>query len=155
MLPTARRSVKAAVLDPDDLCKDGSEAGRGAGVLDGRCRRRRRLDPRGTPRDWTSRPASRSRPCGWSRSRTPPRPRCGARSTGKVHLGPLATLIRDGTVIEAGGAQDWSKAVLLMRAATADEALAIIEEDGYTLEGAWHSPTARPFGRVVVDPPSA
>jgi hypothetical protein len=39
-----------------------------------------------------------------------------------------------------------------MRAATADEALAIIEEDVYTLEGVWHSPTARPFGRVVVDP---
>jgi uncharacterized protein YciI len=72
----------------------------------------------------------------------------------QVHLGRLASLIRAGTVIEAGGAQDWSKAVVLMRAATADEALAIIEEDVYTLEGVWHSPTARPFGRVVVDPPS-
>jgi uncharacterized protein YciI len=70
----------------------------------------------------------------------------------QVHLGRLAELIRAGTVIEAGGAQDWTKAVVLMRAATADEALAIIEEDVYTLEGVWHSPTARPFGRVVVDP---
>ena len=73
----------------------------------------------------------------------------------QLHLGRLATLIRAGTVIEAGGAQDWSKAVLLMRAATAEEALAIIEDDVYTLEGVWHSPTARPFGRIVVESPSA
>ena len=73
----------------------------------------------------------------------------------QVHLGRIATLIRDGTVIEAGGAQDWSKAVLLMRAATADEALAIIEEDVYTLEGVWHSPTARPFGRSSWSRPPA
>ena len=72
----------------------------------------------------------------------------------QVHLGRLATLIQAGVVIEAGGAQDWSKAVLLMRTSTADEALAIIEEDVYTLEGVWHSPTARPFGRVVVEPPA-
>ncbi len=71
----------------------------------------------------------------------------------QVHLGRLATLIRAGTVIEAGGAQDWSKAVVLMRAASAEEALAIIDEDVYTREGVWHSPTARPFGRVIVDPP--
>jgi uncharacterized protein YciI len=70
----------------------------------------------------------------------------------QVHLGRLATLIRGGIVIEAGGAQDWSEAVLLMRAATADEALAVIEEDVYTIEGVWHSPTVRPFGRVVVEP---
>ena len=31
--------------------------------------------------------------------------------------------------------------------------LAIIEEDVYTLERVWHSPAARPFGRVVVEPP--
>jgi uncharacterized protein YciI len=73
----------------------------------------------------------------------------------QVHLGRLATLIRDGTVIEAGGAQDWSKAVVLMRAPTAEAALAIIEEDVYTLEGVWHSPSARPFGRIVVDPSTA
>ena len=72
----------------------------------------------------------------------------------QVHLGRFAALIRDGTAIEAGGAQDWSKAVVLMRAATADEALAIIEEDVYTLEGVWQLPTARPFGRVVVQRPA-
>ena len=70
----------------------------------------------------------------------------------QVHLGRIASLIRDGTVIEAGGAKDWSKAVLLMRAETAAEALSIIEEDVYTVEGVWHSPTARPFGRVIVEP---
>ena len=70
----------------------------------------------------------------------------------QVHLGRIATLIRAGTVIEAGGAQDWSKAVLLMRGTTAADVLAIIDEDVYTLEGVWHSPTARAFGRVVVEP---
>jgi uncharacterized protein YciI len=70
----------------------------------------------------------------------------------QVHLGRIATLMRSGAVIEAGGARDWSKAVLLVRTATADEALAIIEQDVYTLEGVWHSPTARPFGRVVMEP---
>ena len=73
----------------------------------------------------------------------------------QVHLGRIAALIREGTVIEAGGAQDWTKAVLLVRAATADDALGMIEEDVYTVEGVWHSPTARPFGRVVVEPPTA
>ena len=68
-----------------------------------------------------------------------------------VHLERLARLIRDGVVIEAGGGQDWSKAVLLIRAASAEAALALIEEDVYTREGVWHQPTARPFGRIVVE----
>ncbi len=68
-----------------------------------------------------------------------------------VHLGRIATLMRDGIVIEAGGCIDWSKAVLLIRAASQAQALALIEEDVYTREGVWHRPTARQYGRVVVD----
>ena len=68
-----------------------------------------------------------------------------------VHLGRMARLKREGRIIEAGGCDDWSKAVILMRAGSAEEALAVIDEDVYTTEGVWHSPTARRYGRVVVD----
>ena len=67
------------------------------------------------------------------------------------HIGRLAQLIRDGVIIEAGGAADFSKAVLLVRAASADEAIALIESDVYTSGGVWHSPTAVGYGRVVPD----
>ena len=66
-----------------------------------------------------------------------------------VHLDRIARLKREGRIVEAGGCDDWSKAVVLMRAESADEALAVIAEDVYTAEGVWHSPTARRFGRVV------
>jgi uncharacterized protein YciI len=65
------------------------------------------------------------------------------------HLARIARLIREGRVIEAGGAADFSKAVLLVRAASADEAIALIAEDVYTSGGVWHEPSARPYGRVV------
>jgi hypothetical protein len=52
-------------------------------------------------------------------------------------------------VIEAGGCADFSKAVLLIRAADAAAALALIEEDVYTRSGVWHLPTATAYGRVV------
>ena len=68
----------------------------------------------------------------------------------RVHLGRIARLKREGRVIEAGGCDDWSKAVVLMRAESADDALAVIEEDVYTAEGVWHSPTARRYGRIVL-----
>jgi uncharacterized protein YciI len=69
-----------------------------------------------------------------------------------VHLGRIADLIREGTVIEAGGCSDWTKAVLLVRGASAAEVIALIEDDVYTREGVWHDPTATRFGRVVPDP---
>ncbi|HET7830573.1 MAG TPA: hypothetical protein VFL03_13505 [Candidatus Limnocylindrales bacterium] len=68
-----------------------------------------------------------------------------------VHLERIARLKREGRIIEAGGCDDWSKAVILMRAASAEEALGVIEEDVYTTSGVWHSPTARRYGRVVLD----
>lgn len=69
------------------------------------------------------------------------------------HVTRIARLIREGRLVVAGGCLDFSKAVLLVRAANEEEALALIEEDVYTAGGVWHSPTARPFGRVVpVDP---
>jgi uncharacterized protein YciI len=67
------------------------------------------------------------------------------------HVGRIARLIRDGVIIEAGGATDFSKAVLLVRAASAEDAIALIEADVYTSGGVWHSPTAVGYGRVVPD----
>ncbi len=67
----------------------------------------------------------------------------------KEHLTRLASLRADGRVIEAGGTVDMVKAVLLIRAASAEEALGLIAEDVYTTGGVWHSPTAVGYGRVV------
>ena len=67
----------------------------------------------------------------------------------RAHLTRIARLIREGVVIEAGGVADFSKAVLLIRANTEAEVLALIAEDVYTSGGVWHSPTARAYGRVV------
>jgi uncharacterized protein YciI len=65
------------------------------------------------------------------------------------HLARIARLIREGRVIEAGGCADFSKAVLLIRAGSKEEALALIAEDVYTSGGVWQSPTACAYGRVV------
>ncbi len=66
-----------------------------------------------------------------------------------AHLARIGRLIEEGVVIEAGGCADWSKAVLLIRAANEAEALALIEPDVYTSGGVWANPTATAFGRVV------
>ncbi len=65
------------------------------------------------------------------------------------HLSRLARLRAEGTIIEAGGAADFSKAVLVMRGADEAEILALIESDVYTSGGVWHDPTVVGYGRVV------
>ena len=69
----------------------------------------------------------------------------------REHVSRIARLRREGIVVEAGGATDFSKAVLLIRAASADAALAVIASDVYTSGGVWHNPTAVGYGRVVPD----
>ena len=71
-----------------------------------------------------------------------------------AHLSRIASLIREGRIIEAGGCADFSKAVLLVRAASADEAIALVEADVYTSGGVWTSPTAVGYGRVVPTSPA-
>jgi len=68
----------------------------------------------------------------------------------KQHLRRIGDLLAAGRLIEAGGCADWSKAVLLVRAASAEDAIALVEDDVYTREGVWHQPMACPYGRVVV-----
>lgn len=65
------------------------------------------------------------------------------------HLTRIARLLREGRLIEAGGCADFSKAVLIVRAASEEEAVRLIEEDVYTSGGVWHAPTACAYGRVV------
>ena len=65
------------------------------------------------------------------------------------HLERIARLRDEGVVIEAGGLTDFSKAVLLVRATSETEALAIAESDVYMRSGVWVSATAKPYGRVV------
>jgi uncharacterized protein YciI len=72
-----------------------------------------------------------------------------------AHVTRIANLLREGRLVVAGGCADFSKAVLLVRAGSEDEAIAVIEEDVYTAGGVWHSPTARAFGRVVPVEPGA
>jgi uncharacterized protein YciI len=65
------------------------------------------------------------------------------------HLTRIARLMREGRLIEAGGCADFSKAVLIVRAASEEEAVALVEEDVYTSGGVWQSPRAVGYGRVV------
>ena len=67
----------------------------------------------------------------------------------REHVARIARLKREGVIVEAGGATDFSKAVLLIRAASAEEAIALVEADVYTGGGVWHNPTAIAYGRVV------
>lgn len=65
------------------------------------------------------------------------------------HLTRIGRLMAEGRVVEAGGCTDMSKAVLLIRASSAEEAIRLIDEDVYTRAGVWTSPRATPYGRVV------
>ncbi len=65
------------------------------------------------------------------------------------HLTRLARLIEDGVLIEAGGYLDFSTALLLVRADSETEALALFRDDIYMLTGVWTALRARSFGRVV------
>jgi uncharacterized protein len=68
------------------------------------------------------------------------------------HIQRMAALIRDGFLIEAGAYSDaLSASILLVRAGSAEEALALAREDPYVRAGVWGEITARPFGRVSID----
>ena len=66
------------------------------------------------------------------------------------HLARVARLRGEGTFIEAGAYIDaLTSSVILLRADSEEEALAIAREDVYAKTGVWGEITARPFGRVV------
>jgi uncharacterized protein YciI len=66
------------------------------------------------------------------------------------HLRRVAQLLADGTLVEAGGYLDFSSAMLIVRASSEAEAIALIRDDVYVREGVWlDDARARPFGLVV------
>jgi uncharacterized protein YciI len=67
------------------------------------------------------------------------------------HLRRIAGLMADGRVLESGGYLDFSSALLMVRAPSEEEAVALVRDDVYLREGVWlDDARARPFGRVTL-----
>lgn len=64
------------------------------------------------------------------------------------HLIRIARLREAGIVIEAGGMADFSRAILLVRAADAEAAREIAVQDVYVRSGVWVEIQVHAFGRV-------
>lgn len=72
------------------------------------------------------------------------------------HLAGVRARLADGTYVEAGAYADVSASVVLVRAASAEEAVRIVSDDVYLRNGVWVEVRARAFGRVVpADPAEA
>jgi uncharacterized protein YciI len=66
------------------------------------------------------------------------------------HLARVARLLREGTLVEAGGYLDWRSALLIFRAGSEQEAIDLIRDDVYLRSGVWQDdPVARPMARIV------
>lgn len=65
-----------------------------------------------------------------------------------THVGRIAALKAAGVMIEAGAFKDMTASILVVRAASEEEALALAREDVYVKAGVWGEIKARPFGRV-------
>ena len=66
------------------------------------------------------------------------------------HLAGAAARIRAGTYVMAGAHADVSASVFLVRAESAEAAMAIVGDDVYLRTGVWVEIRAAAFGRVVV-----
>ncbi len=62
-----------------------------------------------------------------------------------AHLARLRDLIASGSVVTAGSFPDMSGSVMIVRAASAQEALDLFREDPYLRNGVWVQLRARPF----------
>jgi uncharacterized protein YciI len=67
------------------------------------------------------------------------------------HLARAAELKAAGVIVEVGAFADVSASVLLIRAATEQEALDVCRGDVYMQNGVWVELRARPFGRIRLD----
>ena len=65
------------------------------------------------------------------------------------HLAHIAELRDAGTIVEAGGHADLSTALLLVRAESAEAAVALFADDVYVRSGVWGDIRAKAYGRVV------
>jgi len=66
------------------------------------------------------------------------------------HLARMAALRERGTVVEVGAFGDVSASIVIVRAASEEEALAIVRDDVYLRNGVWVELRARAFGRLRV-----
>jgi uncharacterized protein YciI len=65
------------------------------------------------------------------------------------HLARIAGLREAGTILEAGAFADMSGSLILLRAASEAEALAIVQADVYFRSGVWTDCRIRALGRVA------
>jgi uncharacterized protein YciI len=65
------------------------------------------------------------------------------------HLARIAELRDAGVIIDAGAFADMSGSLIILRAASEEEALALIHSDVYFRAGVWNSCRIRALGRVV------
>jgi uncharacterized protein YciI len=64
------------------------------------------------------------------------------------HLARIQELLASGVFVAAGAFLDVTASVLLVRAASEEEAVAIVSQDVYMRNGVWVEVRARAFGRV-------
>ncbi len=67
------------------------------------------------------------------------------------HVRAAAARIAAGTYVEVGAYADVSASIILVRAASEEEALRIVGDDVYLRNGVWVELRARPFGRIRSD----
>ena len=65
------------------------------------------------------------------------------------HLGRSSELRDAGVIIDAGAFADMSGSLIILRASSEEEALAVIHSDVYFRAGVWNSCHIRALGRVV------
>jgi uncharacterized protein len=65
------------------------------------------------------------------------------------HLARILQLRDAGVIVEAGAFSDVSASVVILRAASEADALAICRDDVYLRNGVWVEVRARPFGLVT------
>ena len=93
----------------------------------------------------TSQPLNR---CGWSKPLTLLTPPKLALPFRPAHLARLTELKEKGVVVEAGAYADASASLLMMRAASEEEALELCKADIYWQNGVWVDLRARAFARL-------
>lgn len=114
-------------------------------------------EPAAEPDDEPDEPPKPEIPEGLSIERTwiveAPYTRDAAKRRPKVrheHLERIGRLLAEGRLVEAGGYADFSSAVLIVRAKSAEDALELVRDDVYLRSGVWREPIrAREYGRVV------
>jgi uncharacterized protein len=65
------------------------------------------------------------------------------------HLAGVRERLESGVYVEAGAYADVSASVIMVRAESADDAVALVRDDVYLRNGVWVEVRARAFGRVT------